>query len=127
MATGSVPGAWAAISRTRMAIVRNICRSGCGLEPYQVGVCKMKNLGALSTLLVGLLAAPAFAANYQDLWWNPAESGWGINITHQGDTMFATWFIYDAAGKPLWLVMSNGVKSGSGSFSGDLYRTSGPA
>ena len=41
------------------------------------------------------------AANYQGLWWNsPAgsESGWGINITHQGDTLFVTWFTYDSGG-----------------------------
>ena len=25
----------------------------------------------------------------QDLWWNPAESGWGINLAHQDDTVFA--------------------------------------
>jgi len=24
----------------------------------------------------------------------------GINVTHQGDTIFATWFTYDAAGRP---------------------------
>ena len=58
------------------------------------------------------LAAPfgagpalAAAANYQGLWWNPpAESGWGINFAHQGDIIFATWFTYDAAGKPWWLI-----------------------
>jgi len=22
------------------------------------------------------------------------ESGWGVNFTHQGDTIFATWFSY---------------------------------
>ena len=38
------------------------------------------------------------ANNYQDLWWVPAESGWGINISQQGDVMFATWFIYGANG-----------------------------
>jgi hypothetical protein len=68
--------------------------------------------------------------NYQDLWWrSPAqsESGWGVNITHQGDTLFATWFTYDVSGKGEWLVMSNGAKTASGSYSGALYRTTGPA
>jgi hypothetical protein len=49
------------------------------------------------------------AANYQGLWWNaPAgsESGWGINLTHQGDTIFVTWFRYDTAGNAWWLVMT---------------------
>ena len=67
--------------------------------------------------------------NYQDLWWHSAgsESGWGMNITHQGDTLFVTWFTYDATGKGMWLVASNVAKSGDGTYSGALYRTTGPA
>src|SRR5262249_16888431 len=48
----------------------------------------------------------AAATNYQDLWWaSPAgsESGWGINLTHQGDTLFVTWFTYDVDHTPMWL------------------------
>ena len=67
------------------------------------------------------------ATNYQDLWWNPAESGWGLNIAHQGDILFATLFTYDANGKGMWLVMSNGNRIGAGTYSGTLYRTTGPA
>jgi hypothetical protein len=73
---------------------------------------------------------PGAAPNYQDLWWrSPAdsESGWGVNLTHQGDTLFATWFTYDAARKGLWLVMSNGVRTGAGTYTGTLFRTAGPA
>ena len=69
----------------------------------------------------------SFATNFQDLWWNPAESGWGVNITHQGDILFATLFTYDASGKGMWLVMSDGVKTGDASYSGDLFVTHGPA
>jgi hypothetical protein len=69
----------------------------------------------------------ATSVNYQDLWWNPAESGWGVNVTHQSDILFATLFIYDAAGRDMWLVLSNGAKQPNGSFTGDLYRTVGPA
>ena len=45
-------------------------------------------------------AAPDLAAatNYQDLWWVPAESGWGVDFAHQGDLLFATWYTYDAKG-----------------------------
>ena len=69
----------------------------------------------------------ATSVNYQDLWWNPAESGWGVNVTHQGNILFATLFIYDAAGRDMWLVLSNGARQSNGSFTGDLYRTVGPA
>ena len=72
-------------------------------------------------------ASRATATNYQDLWWNPAESGWGINVTHQDSTIFATLFTYDASGRDLWLVMSAGQRQADGSFAGDLFRTAGPA
>jgi hypothetical protein len=67
-------------------------------------------------------------ANYQGLWWkSPAssESGWGVNLAHQGNTIFATWFTYDLAGKPWWLaVVANLVSPGV--YSGDLFTTTGP-
>jgi hypothetical protein len=65
--------------------------------------------------------------NYTDLWWNPDESGWGINLNHQGTILFATLFTYGADGSPDWLVMSRGDRQADGSFRGDLFRTSGPA
>jgi len=68
--------------------------------------------------------------NYQDLWWHsPAgsESGWGVNLAHQGNILFATWFTYGADGKDRWLSMSDGERTGPGTYSGALYRTTGPA
>jgi hypothetical protein len=50
-----------------------------------------------------------------------------VNITHQGDILFATWFTYGAGGKGQWLSMSNGVRTGDGTYSGALHRTTGPA
>jgi hypothetical protein len=70
----------------------------------------------------------AAASNYQDLWWAaPAasEAGWGINLTHQGDTIFATWFTFDHDHTPMWLVVT-AAKSGPGSYAGNLLRTTGP-
>lgn len=74
-----------------------------------------------------LAPAPAQAVNYQDLWWNPLESGWGVNIVQQATTLFATWFVYDAANAPTWVVMSSGTQGTGETFSGTLFRTSGPA
>ena len=65
--------------------------------------------------------------NYQDLWWNPNESGWGINLTHQSDIIFATLFTYDAAGKGMWLILSRGDRiAATQNFAGAIYRTTGP-
>src|SRR5438552_1018280 len=69
---------------------------------------------------------PAAAAlNFQGIWWLPTESGWGINLAHQADTIFASWFTYDTTGKAWWLVAS-AMKSAPGVYSGDLLRTHGP-
>ena len=74
------------------------------------------------------LAGPARAANFTDIWWNPDESGWGVTLTHHHDKVFAVWYIYDDAGKPLWVFMSDGAFSNGGrTFSGDVHRTSGPS
>jgi len=70
----------------------------------------------------------ALASGFQDLWWSaPAgvESGWGINLTHEGDTVFGTWFTYGLDGKPLWLVVAAG-RSGANAYTGKLYTARGP-
>ena len=85
-----------------------------------------QQFGPLPTCSFGLNADPATLANYTDLWWNPEESGWGINLAHQGDTIFAAWFTYGLDGSPLWLV-ATANKTGPGKYAGDLYRATGPA
>ncbi len=84
--------------------------------------------GPLPTCMFGKQANPALATNYQDLWWNDppgSESGWGINFSHQGDTIFATWFTYGMDGSPMWL-SGTATKTAGSSYSGTLYRTTGP-
>jgi DNA-binding MarR family transcriptional regulator len=67
-------------------------------------------------------ASRAAATNYQDLWWGgESESGWGVNLTHQGNTIFATLFTYATNGKGMWLVATM-AKQTDGSFSGDLLQ-----
>jgi hypothetical protein len=76
-------------------------------------------------------AQPNFAqaTNFQDIWWNaPANSepGWGINLNHQGDTIFATWFTFGLDGKVLWLVVA-AEKQAPNVYSGTLVKpVSGP-
>src|ERR1700687_1188688 len=67
--------------------------------------------------------------NFGGLWWNaPAgsESGWGINLAHQGDVIFATWFTYDLTGKGWWLTMT-APKTAANTYSGTLVKSIGPA
>ncbi len=63
--------------------------------------------------------------NYTDLWWaGESESGWGIALTQQSSTLFATWFTYDATGKPFWYVAPNCAVV-EASCSSDLFQVTG--
>jgi hypothetical protein len=71
----------------------------------------------------------ASATNFQDIWWaapSGSESGWGINLNHQGDTIFGAWFTFGTDGKPLWLVVAAN-RTAPNVYSGDLYTGTGPA
>jgi len=70
-------------------------------------------------------ASRATATNYSDLWWNSQEDGWGINLAHQGDVIFATWFTYNSSGAPSWLVADALRRTAPGTYSGPLYATTG--
>jgi hypothetical protein len=72
-------------------------------------------------------AARTAATNHSDLWWNPDESGWGVNLYQQGPIMFATWFTYGERNQDRWYVMSRGERQADGSFKGSLALTASGA
>ena len=77
----------------------------------------------------GVAAAQSSTLNFEGSWWKApggSEAGWGLNLAHQGDTIFASWFTYDATGKSWWLTMTAN-RTGNNGFSGTLYQTRGPA
>jgi hypothetical protein len=105
-----------------------------GTFAYTVnGISQMKNItrqvfGPLPVCATATASLTA-ATNYTDLWWAaPAgsESGWGINLTQEGNTIFATWFTYDLDGTPMWL-SATVPNTGPSVYAGTLYRTTGPA
>ncbi len=84
-----------------------------------------QSFGPVPVCVFGGLADLAAAGNFTDLWWNALEPGWGVNFSHQGDIVFATWFTYDAAGKPWWLIAEL-RKTGSGIYAGNVSTVAGP-
>ncbi len=65
--------------------------------------------------------------DYTDMWWaGPNESGWGMAITQQFNTVFLAWFVYDNAnpGNPTWLVATCTLSGNT--CTGAVMRTSGP-
>lgn len=92
----------------------------------------MKRLFTAIAALVTATAVQAstFATDATDLWWNPNEGGWGINVIQQYDTLFVTFFVYGQNGLPVWYGATNMAFSGSSgsqiSYSGQLHQTNGP-
>ena len=77
----------------------------------------------LAVLFAGL-ASPAFALDYSDMWFLPAESGWGVNFTQNDGVIFMTFFLYGTDGTPTWYVAITN-EDANGNFSGTLYSTTG--
>jgi hypothetical protein len=79
----------------------------------------------LSAALFGawLVALPARAIDYTDLWFVPAESGWGVNVVQSDNFMFLTFFIYGADSKPTWY--SADLQWNGTAYTGGLYATQG--
>ncbi len=89
---------------------------------------------ALLALALPAAAQGVPATNFTDMWWNPAESGWGITFAQHPGThqVFAVWYTYDPreageAGrfKPLWIVMPGGTWTSPLRLTGPIYVTNG--
>ena len=77
------------------------------------------------TLHAPVRAQATLTSDQSDLWWNAAESGWGMQIVQEGNASFATLFVYDAQGQPTFFTATLAADSPA-SWSGDLYLTTGP-
>jgi len=96
---------------------------------------RLRSLFLAATLLVASLSAPATPQllDETDMWFNFGESGWGLNLIHQGDTMFGSLFVYGPDGQPRWYTASalvgghdNVLHDQPRVYSGTLYESSGP-
>src|SRR5450755_1148543 len=87
--------------------------------------------GVLCALAGATARAQPGTPNYQGLWWAaPAgsQSGWGINLAHQGEVIFLTWFTYGngSGNESLWMTMT-ASRAPDGTYSGTLVQTNGPS
>ncbi len=61
------------------------------------------------------------ATNYTDVWWKANESGWGLSMIHQGDSIFIAWYTYGSNNKPQWIT-GLATRQSNGSYTGSLNR-----
>jgi len=93
-------------------------------------ICRRLASLVVSLSVCGSCLAQSLGTAFSDLWWNPAESGWGVTVDHQQDVMFLTFFIYRSDGSPYWVtsLLTHPVDpSRPFFFSGDVYETHGPS
>jgi hypothetical protein len=94
-------------------------------------------LRSIACLLALGLAAPGIQGAPMNpdptgMWYDPAQPGWGMSVTQQGETIFVALFVYDANHAPRWYVASNVVATGQSvnflvgeAYAGPLYATTG--
>ncbi|MEO8386144.1 MAG: hypothetical protein ABI583_12935, partial [Betaproteobacteria bacterium] len=71
-------------------------------------------------------APPNWGYDFSDLWWNAAESGWGLTLAQHGNNVFGVWFTYGLDGKPLWLPIPGVTFTAANAFNGNMYTVTGP-
>ena len=89
--------------------------------PYK-GTFVMKQFILIVALLIS--AARADASEYTDVYFNPAESGWGVFLVQSDTTQFLAFFIYGTDNKPTWYTAQL-AQDVAGNYDGPLYATTG--
>jgi hypothetical protein len=87
--------------------------------------CKITAAGKPCDLTEGAAGGGGGATNYGGLWWLSTESGWGVNFSHQGNLIYATWYTYDTSGKAWWLSMLATQQGTSQTFTGNILASQG--
>ncbi len=74
--------------------------------------------------------ATSYSLDFSDIWWNAAESGWGINVIQQNEIIFATLFVYGPDQSARWYSATlrpvTPQPTGLTRFTGQVFRTTGP-
>ena len=78
----------------------------------------------LTLLMLTASAQAAAATDYTDIWFNPSEAGWGMNVVQSDAFLFLTFFIYGADSKPTWFT-GQVTLDASNSFNGTSLQRPG--
>jgi hypothetical protein len=80
---------------------------------------------AAASCLTAPADATSLTTDQSDLWWIPAESGWGMQLVQRGSVIFATLFVYGTSGAATWYTATLDYTSNL-TWTGDLYAATGP-
>ncbi|MCB1608879.1 MAG: M60 family metallopeptidase [Xanthomonadales bacterium] len=119
--------AFTAVSELGSATLRFDAAGRLSMDYVVSGTSQSKQLERFAFALnppscFGTTESRVTATNYSDLWWNDSEAGWGLTLSHQGDTIFALWYTYGEGGRDQWISASAMTLQADGSYSGALQR-----
>jgi len=87
-------------------------------------------LGIAALALASPASGTAFSTSNSDIYNATSESGWAVELTQQGDVVFATIYTHDVHNLPIYysaaLLFSGTDSSGNAVWTGDLIETQGP-
>ena len=78
----------------------------------------------LLAIMLATCALGAIAADNTDIWYDPTEPGWGVNLVQSDNFIFATFFIYGQNGSPTWYT-GQLTWDGVSAYTGGLFATTG--
>ncbi len=88
----------------------------------------LRHAACILLAAISFLVAPAYATSFStdqsDLWYIPAESGWGMQLVERGNVIFATLFVYGPSSEPTWYTATMDFTSNL-TWTGALYATTG--
>jgi hypothetical protein len=79
------------------------------------------NFSGKDLVCSGVNAVANTATNYSDVWYETATSGWGINIAHLDETIYAQWHTYDDTGRAVFMSMEL-QRQADGRYVGAVHR-----
>jgi len=81
--------------------VSNLAEGGHSISAVFAG--DANNTPAQSAVIVHVVPKIGI---HQGVWWGGVQqNGWGLSVFEHGNVMAAAWYFFDAAGKPVWLLM----------------------
>lgn len=130
---GTPPAGGPETAANQPAVIRNAMNT-IGPMQFLRGMFSDAQLADIAAYLASLQGSggggpappPVPAFDYTDLWWIPAESGWGFNIIqHPSNLIFAVIYTYQVPNRPMWFVLPRCDFTSPTTCTGGLYRVTG--
>jgi hypothetical protein len=104
------------------------CQPGGTGAVYGDSIPERKEFAMLKRLVLAVFllfaSMNASALEYTDVYYNPAEPGWGVFLVQSDTSQFLAFFIYGPDGKPTWYTAQL-TQDTNGNYNGPLYATTG--